>query len=180
VLFKQLLQPGDCLFVFPFAFELLVLFVKLVDSGHGKPRQWISRYHSRPPVPCPLAPVPWPMLRLAFLGTDHPHGAHWRQQLANFANDAQVVALVPSFGGGTASLEERYADLPRFDSVDALLKGAEFDAGVVCLSNRDGPRAIAALAAAGKHVLAEKPVAATAADAQQIVDAVEKSGVAFQ
>ena len=55
-----------------------------------------------------------------------------------------------------------------------------FDAAVVCLSNREGPPAIAELAAAGKHVLAEKPVAAGAADARQIADAVEKSGVAFQ
>src|SRR5689334_3647804 len=102
------------------------------------------------------------MLRLAFLGIDHPHGAHWRQQLANFAGEAEIVAFVPSFGGGTASLDERYADFPRFDSVEALLKGAQFDAAVVCLSNRDGPPAIVSLAAAGKHVLAEKPVAATA------------------
>src|SRR5262245_60015117 len=119
-------------------------------------------------------------LRLAFLGIDHPHGAHWREQLANFEGEAEIVAFVPSFGGGSSSLEERYAQLPRFETVQALLKGAEFDAAVVCLSNRDGPPAIAALAAAGKHLLAEKPVAATAADAKQIVGAVEKCGIAFQ
>src|SRR6266850_3189477 len=120
------------------------------------------------------------MLRLAFLGIDHPHGAHWRQQLANFAGQAEIVAFVPSFGGGTASLEERYAELPRFDSVQTLLSKADFDAAVVCLSNRDGPAAIAELARAGKHVLAEKPVAGSAADAKLIVEAVEKSGVALQ
>src|SRR6185436_17665352 len=94
------------------------------------------------------------MLRLAFLGIDHPHGAHWRQQLVNFPSEVEIVAFVPSFGGGTTSLEERYAELPRFDSVAALIQGAQFDAAVVCLSNHDGPPAI--------------------------VDAVEKSGVAFQ
>jgi len=120
------------------------------------------------------------MVRLAFLGIDHPHGAHWRQQLANFAGEGEIVALVPSFGGGTASLEERYAALPRFESVKTLLAGADFDAAVVCLSNREGPPAICELAAAGKHVLAEKPVAAGAAEARQIGAAVEKSGVAFQ
>ncbi|HMC12658.1 MAG TPA: Gfo/Idh/MocA family oxidoreductase, partial [Pirellulaceae bacterium] len=119
-------------------------------------------------------------LRLAFLGIDHPHGAHWRQQLANFAGEAQIVAFVPSFGGGAASLEEHYAGLPRFDSVNALLSGVDFDAAVVCLSNRDGPPAIAELARAGKHVVAEKPVAATANDARQIAEAVERSGIAFQ
>jgi len=96
------------------------------------------------------------MLRLAFLGIDHPHGAHWRQQLANFAGQAEIVAFVPSFGGGAASLEERYAELPQFDSVQALLAKVDFDAAVVCLSNRDGPPAITELARAGKHVLAEK------------------------
>jgi len=120
------------------------------------------------------------MLRLAFLGIDHPHGAHWRQQLANFAGEIEVVALVPSFGGSTTSLEERYASLPRYDSAAELLAKANFDAAVVCLSNRDGPPAIVDLARAGKHVLAEKPVAAGAADAKPIVEAVQASGVAFQ
>jgi predicted dehydrogenase len=120
------------------------------------------------------------MLRLAFLGIDHPHGAHWRQQLDNSAGQAEIVALVPSFGGTTASLEERYAHLPRFASVAELIAGAQFDAAVVCLTNRDGPAAIAELAKAGKHVLAEKPVAPSAAAAKHMADAVEKSGIAFQ
>jgi len=120
------------------------------------------------------------MPRLAILGIDHPHGAHWRQQFANFADDLEIVAFVPSFGGGTSSLEERFAQVPRFESVQALLANAQFDAAFVGLSNRDGPPAIAELARAGKHVLAEKPVAATTADARQIAEAVEKSNVAFQ
>ena len=119
-------------------------------------------------------------LRLAFLGIDHPHGAHWRQMLGNFAGEVEIVAFVPSFGGGTASLEERYAELPRFASVKELLAGAKFDAAVVCLANRDSPAAIVELARAGKHILAEKPVAAEAADSRPIVQAVEQSGIAFQ
>ena len=119
-------------------------------------------------------------LRLAFLGIDHPHGAHWRQQLANFGGEVEIVAFVPSFGGGASSLEERYAELPRFESVTALLKGAAFDAAFVGLSNRDGPAAIVELASAGKHILAEKPVAASAAAARPIVAAVEKTGIAYQ
>src|SRR5205823_4818776 len=113
-------------------------------------------------------------------GIDHPHGAHWRQQLANFADQVEIVALVPAFGGGSASLEERYADLPRYESVQELLSGITFDAAVVCMANRDGPAAIADLANAGKHALAEKPVAASAADGRQIVEAVERSGVVLQ
>lgn len=121
------------------------------------------------------------MLRLALLGIDHPHGAHWRQLFStHLADQARWVAFVPAFDGGTASLEERFADLPRFGSVRELLAGAEFDAAVVLLSNRDGPPAISELARAGKHVLAEKPVAATAADARAVAAAVEQAGIAFQ
>src|SRR5206468_2745974 len=129
-------------------------------------------YHSSPRVSCDSHEPP--MLRLAFLGIDHPHGAHWRQQLANFAGEAEIVAFMPTFGGGAASLEERFADLPRFDSVSELLGGAQFDAAVVCLNNQDSAAAIVELARAGKHVLAEKPVAASGAAARAICEAVEK------
>jgi predicted dehydrogenase len=118
--------------------------------------------------------------RLAFLGIDNPHGAGWRDLLLNFGDEVQLTAIMPGFGGATASLEERHAHLPRFESVDALLAGAEFDGAVVALPNNEGPQAVAKLARAGKHVLAEKPVCGSAADARQIVDAVRESSVAFQ
>jgi UDP-N-acetyl-2-amino-2-deoxyglucuronate dehydrogenase len=121
-----------------------------------------------------------PPLRLALVGIDHPHGAHWRQMLANFAGQIEVVALVPAFGGAVASLEERFADLPRYDSVEALLAGVPFDAALVALPNCEGPDAIVKLARAGKHILSEKPVAASAAEARSIVEAVAASGIAFQ
>lgn len=121
------------------------------------------------------------MPRIAFLGVDHPHGAHWRQQLHNVADEAPLVAFVPAFNNGTASLEERHAHLPRFASVDELLRWNEFDAAVVCLPNRDGPDVIAKLIRAGKPVLAEKPVGSSATQVQCIVDALrERPEVAFQ
>jgi predicted dehydrogenase len=118
--------------------------------------------------------------RIAFLGVDNPHGAGWRDLLLNFGDEVQLTALMPGFGGKTTSLEERYAHLPRFDSVEELLAGAEFDGAVVALPNDEGPPAVARLARAGKHVLAEKPVCGSAADARQIIEAVRDSDVAFQ
>ncbi|QDU25561.1 Glucose--fructose oxidoreductase precursor [Anatilimnocola aggregata] len=121
------------------------------------------------------------MPRLAFVGVDHPHGAHWRQMLQNVAAAAPLVALLPAFDGGTTSLEERYAGLPRFSSVGDLLRWNEFDAAVVCLPNCDGPEVIAELIRAGKHVLAEKPVGMTAANTQCVAQALEQHPqVAFQ
>jgi predicted dehydrogenase len=65
----------------------------------------------------------------------------------------------------------------RFGSVDAMLKQLpELDAVSVCTWNSEhAPVAIAALNA-GKHVLCEKPMATSAAAAQEMLAAAKKSG----
>lgn len=118
--------------------------------------------------------------RLAFLGVDHPHGAGWRDSLALLADEIELVALVPRFHGGLTSLEERYAHLPRFETVDELVHWGQFDGAVVCLPNNESPPAMTTLAKAGHHVLIEKPGAASAAEFAPALAAVESSGVAFQ
>jgi len=64
--------------------------------------------------------------------------------------------------------------------VAGLLGGAQFDGAIVCLSNRETTDALCALAEAGKHVLLEKPGAATVADFEPAAAALRKAGVAFQ
>lgn len=118
--------------------------------------------------------------RVAVVGVDHPHGAHWRQLFTQFPRDIEVVAIVPGFGGSLASLEERYASVPRFDSLAELLVHLPIDGALVCLSNEDTPAAVAELAQAGKHVLVEKPLAATAELLEPAAAAVAAAGVAFQ
>jgi len=118
--------------------------------------------------------------RLAFLGVDHPHGSGWRESLQQVESDIEVVALMPGFEGAVTSLEERYAGLPRFATLDDLLAWNQFDGALVCLPNHQSPQTVAHLASAGKHVLAEKPVAASAADFASAHEALQRSGVAFQ
>lgn len=118
--------------------------------------------------------------RIAFLGIDNPHGAGWRELLTNFGDEVQITAIVPGFNDGTTSLEERFANLPRFDTVEHLIAGREFDGAILALPNDKCSRAAATLAEAGKHILVEKPMASGAADAEPLVEAVAKSGVAFQ
>jgi predicted dehydrogenase len=98
----------------------------------------------------------------------------------NFPGEIAVAAIVPGFGGALASLEERYAEAPRFANVDELIARGEFDGALVCLPNHEAPEAIVRLAAAGKHVLAEKPVGGCAEDGRRIIEAIRASGVAFQ
>jgi predicted dehydrogenase len=121
-------------------------------------------------------------LRLAVVGIDHPHGFAWRETLrAQGPDAAEIVAVVPRFGGAIASLEESLADLPRFDRVEGLLAAdLAFDGALVCLPNDETPGAVAALARAGKALLVEKPIARTAAEARPALEAVEAAGVAFQ
>lgn len=118
--------------------------------------------------------------RLAFIGVDHPHGAGWRALLPHFASEIELTALVPAFGGGITSLEERYAAVPRHATVAHLLEQATFDGAIVCLPNAEAPAVVAALAGAGKHVLVEKPGAASAADWAPAAEACARQRIAFQ
>ncbi len=118
--------------------------------------------------------------RIAFLGVDHPHGAGWRELFPHFGDDIQVTALLPAFGGAVASLEERFSTVPRFESVEQLISRGEFDGAIVCLPNDEAPAAVSSLANAGKHVLLEKPGAASEAEFQSAADALRAAGVAFQ
>ncbi|GAA4192911.1 Gfo/Idh/MocA family oxidoreductase [Microbacterium oryzae] len=64
-----------------------------------------------------------------------------------------------------------------FSGADALLADAEVDIVHVCTPNaQHAEQALAALAA-GKHVVCEKPIATTSADARRLVDAQADSGV---
>jgi predicted dehydrogenase len=119
-------------------------------------------------------------IRLAFIGIDHPHGAHWRATLENLRDRAIITAIVPAYGGGLTSLEERFVEVPRFATVDEAISRADFEAAVVCLPNNEGPAALVKLINAGKHVLSEKPVGATAADINAVWEAHKRRPVAFQ
>ena len=118
--------------------------------------------------------------RLAFIGVDHPHGAGWRRSLLNLGADVEITAVVPRFGGATASLEERFASTPRFETVEELIGSGTFDGAILCLPNNECPAAALALVEAGKHVLLEKPAAASADTLRPLADAVRSAGVAFQ
>jgi predicted dehydrogenase len=118
--------------------------------------------------------------RIACIGIDHPHGAGWRELLPHVGVPVEVAAIVPAFGGSVASLEEKYAGVPRFSTVEKLLTAGGFDGALVCLPNRETPGVVRALAEAGKHILMEKPGAATTAEFAPAAEAIREAGVAFQ
>ncbi len=69
-------------------------------------------------------------------------------------------------------------DLRRFDRPEDLLD-AGVDAVLVCSENAHHREAVELAAAAGVHVLCEKPIETTLADAEAMRDACEAAGVTF-
>ena len=106
------------------------------------------------PVPRNRSTAPF---RIACIGIDHPHGAGWRELLPHVGVPIEVTAIVPALGGAVTSLEEKYANVPRYATIDRLIDEGDFDGAIVCLPNRETPGAVQALAEAGKHILMEKP-----------------------
>ncbi|MBT3890999.1 MAG: Gfo/Idh/MocA family oxidoreductase [Planctomycetaceae bacterium] len=119
-------------------------------------------------------------LKLAFIGVDNPHGAGWRDLIANVTAEATITSIVPMYGGTTASLQQCYVNLPRYASITELISNEQFDAAVICLPNDQTVAVVQQLAAAGKHLLLEKPGAGRVRDAEQIKNAVDQAGIAFQ
>ena len=111
-------------------------------------------------------------------GRAHAHG--YRSAGTVFSAGLPPVRLV-----SVADInEELAADTARrygFERSDtswqAIVKADDIDVVSVVVANHLHREIVEELAAAGKHVLCEKPLAPTSADAQAMIDAVEAAGV---
>lgn len=88
--------------------------------------------------------------------------------------DVEVVALADRDPHKADTLSRRYS-VPIVVDTDELLALQELDAVVVCTPNHLHEEMTVAALEAGKHVLVERPIAATAAGAARVVEAAEKS-----
>ena len=67
-----------------------------------------------------------------------------------------------------------------YDRLEALLEAKDVDAVIVATPNRNHAAGVLAAAAAGKHVLCEKPLALDVASARAMVDACKAAGLVLQ
>jgi xylose dehydrogenase (NAD/NADP) len=88
-----------------------------------------------------------------------------------------VVALASRDAGRAAEAAERLGIARSYGSYEALLADAELDAVYISLPNSMHRDWTLRCAAAGKHVLCEKPVARRTAVAQEMADACREAGV---
>src|SRR5690606_31014651 len=89
----------------------------------------------------------------------------------------EVVGLVHDGG----RIVDALRGLPAYDGLeeglDELLRREAFDAALLVVPNDAAANAAVALAAAGKHILADKPVCRNAREMRDVVEAARKENV---
>ena len=93
------------------------------------------------------------------------------------ARRVEVVAIASRDGDGARAVAERLAIPRAHGSYEALLADPEVDAVYIPLPNHLHAEWTIAAVRAGKHVLCEKPLAMTAADAERMAAAASDAGV---
>ena len=95
------------------------------------------------------------------------------------ADNCEVVAIGSRDRKAAASVADRHGIAAAYGSYEEVLADPKVDAVYVPVPNHLHARWTIAAAAAGKHVLCEKPLALTADEAQTMVDACTRAGVSF-
>jgi len=77
------------------------------------------------------------------------------------------------------ALCKKYSGAGCFKTYDEVLASKEIDVVDICVPHDEHLSVVLKATKAGKHILSEKPIARTLSEADQILDAVKKSGVRF-
>lgn len=103
-----------------------------------------------------------------------------RMHLEGYARHPERVRVVAACDPDPArrrAAQEEWQIPAAFGSLEAMLEGAEWRVAVVCTPTPVREPVIAALAAAGKHVFVEKPLAGSLPEARRMVEACERARV---
>ncbi len=101
----------------------------------------------------------------------------WMIAAVRAQDDSDAVAVMSSSAERGAAFAAETGISGSYDTVDGLLADPTVDAVYISTTNDLHKEQCLAAAAAGKHVLCEKPLALTLADARQMVDACDRAGV---
>ena len=145
-----------------------------IVQGRGSRRHRGRRHRQRRAVAGRPVVTPATPLRIAIVGTEHAHSRSYQEILTQLSS-ARITAFLDDGGTIISALQDR----PRYDDLEALLEKEPFEAAIVTVPPDQAPDVLVRLAAAGKHMLCDKPVCRTAAEMQQVLSAVERHGVRF-
>jgi predicted dehydrogenase len=114
--------------------------------------------------------------RVAVIGYGWASGAHI--SAINATTRASVVALCSSRKLDPADIRQRHGCSPElFTDFDAVLRRDDIDVVSICSQPHLHAAQVSAAARAGKHIIVEKPVALSPADAQAAARDVAVAGV---
>lgn len=116
------------------------------------------------------------MLKVGMIGCGDIAHAHANGWLA-IGNKAVVTAVSDVVSANAEAMSKRVGNAAVYTDFRRLIDEADVDAIDVCLPHHLHRDAIVAGARAGKHVICEKPLCLTLAEAEEIAKAVEAGGV---
>ncbi|BCM90177.1 myo-inositol 2-dehydrogenase [Abditibacteriota bacterium] len=113
---------------------------------------------------------------IAVIGCGGVSSMHF-EGFARHTDRVNVVAVCDPDAERRAQAQQKYGIAQGFSTVEELLAGADFVAAVVCTPTNVREPVVATLAAAGKHILVEKPFASSLEEGQRMVGLCERNGV---
>lgn len=116
-------------------------------------------------------------VRVAMLSFAHVHAEGYAKQAKSIENVELVAVWDEEEYGGKQGAERHGVEF--YTDLDALLARDDIDGVIVNAITSDHPRVMVKAAEAGKHIFTEKALAITVKECDQIIAAVEKSGVRF-
>lgn len=117
------------------------------------------------------------MIRIGILSTAHGHAHSYAAGLRTIAG-VELVGVADEDSKRGRAFAERFG-IRAFDSAEALLAEG-LDGVIICSANRHH-RPLTELAARHtRHILCEKPIATTLADAEAMIDACARTGTKLQ
>ena len=117
------------------------------------------------------------MIRIGILSTAHGHAHSYASCLQTLA-DVELVGVADEDATRGHAFAERFG-IRMFNSAEALLAEG-LDGVIICSANRHH-RSLTELAARHtRHILCEKPIATTLADAEAMIDACAHTGAKLQ
>src|SRR5579872_4021021 len=107
-------------------------------------------------------------------------GRRHAENLRRLVPQARLVAVADASADRSRKVAEELEIEQSFSSVEQLVDCKDVQAVVIAVPDKFHAKAIETIAAAGKDMLCEKPVALSLSDAQTALAAVKKAGVRLQ
>lgn len=113
-------------------------------------------------------------VKLGLISFAHPHAYSYLQDLMNMP-DVEVVGIADENAEHVRSIVEQYS-ISYYDSHHSLLL-EPLDAVIICSENVHHARLTLDAAAAGKHILCEKPLGTSLDEMRQMIQSCKDNGV---